>query len=227
MSHLVVDHPLVQHWLTSIRRREVVSDEFRRGAETVSLLLIYEATRHWTTRLVQLETPLGPTRKPALDDPQPVAVPILRAGLAMLPGFLQLFPRGHVGMLGMARDEHTLKSRTYYKNLPWSIRGNRVLLLDPMLATGGSLSQAVTELKGHEPAEICAVCLLAAPEGLQRIEADHPDTRVIVACVDERLNSVGYILPGLGDAGDRLFGTLQKETMNPQDVSSELERSSA
>lgn len=219
MPLMVVDHPLVQHWLTSIRRREVVSDEFRLGAETVSLFLIYEATRHWTTRMVQLETPMGPTRKPSLENPQPVAVPILRAGLAMLPGFLKLFPRGHVGMLGMSRDEKTLKARTYYKNLPWSIEGNRVLLLDPMLATGGSLSAAVTELAALRPAEICAVCLLAAPEGVQRMEADHPGLRIVVASLDERLNSVGYILPGLGDAGDRLFGTLQKETMNPHDVS--------
>jgi uracil phosphoribosyltransferase len=223
MPLMVVEHPLVQHWLTSIRRREVVADEFRAGAETVGLFLIYEATRPWTTHLVQLETPLGPTRKPVLDNPQPVAVPILRAGLAMLPGFLKLFPRGHVGMLGMARDEKTLKARTYYKNLPWSIEGNRVLVLDPMLATGGSLSAAVAELKAHAPSEICAVCLLAAPEGLKRIEADHPDIRIVVASVDERLNSVGYILPGLGDAGDRLFGTLQKATMDPHDVSTPSE----
>jgi uracil phosphoribosyltransferase len=218
MPRMVVEHPVVQHWLTSIRHREVVSDEFRAGAENVSLFLIYEATRHWSTHLVQLETPVGPTRKPTLDNPHPVAVPILRAGLAMLPGFLRLFPRGHVGMLGMARDEKTLKARTYYKNLPWSIEGNRVLVLDPMLATGGSLSAAVSELKSHGPSEICAVCLLAAPEGLQRMEADHPELRVVVASVDERLNSVGYILPGLGDAGDRLCGTLQKATMDPHDV---------
>jgi uracil phosphoribosyltransferase len=218
MPHVVVDHPLVQHWLTGIRGREVLSDDFRRGAEVVSLLLLYEATREWTTHLTQLETPLGPTRKPVLDNPQPIAVPILRAGLAMLPGFLQLFPRGHVGMVGMARDEHTLKARTYYKNLPWAIDGNRVLVLDPMLATGGSLSEAVSELKAHRPAEITAVCLLAAPEGVARMDKDHPEVRVVVASLDERLNAVGYIVPGLGDAGDRLFGTLQRETMAPRDA---------
>jgi uracil phosphoribosyltransferase len=207
----VVDHPLVAHKLTVLRDQETESPTFRRLADELVTLLAYEATRGVRVQPHPVVTPVAPTTGTKLSSPKPLVVPILRAGLGMLEGMTRLVPTAEVGFLGMIRDEHTLQASTYANRMPDDLSGRQVFLLDPMLATGGTLVAAITYVMDLGADDVTAICLLAAPEGLAAIDAafgaDAP-VSVVVAGLDERLNDVGYIVPGLGDAGDRLYGVV-------------------
>ncbi|WP_370617260.1 uracil phosphoribosyltransferase [Mumia sp. Pv 4-285] len=208
----VVDHPLVAHKLTTLRDAETDSPTFRRLTDELVTLLTYEATRDVRVEAVQVTTPVAVAQGVRLAPPKPLIVPILRAGLGMLEGLQHLLPTAEVGFLGMIRDEETLEPATYAERLPDDLAGRQAYVLDPMLATGGTLSAAIEFLVSRGCSAITAICLLAAPEGIARIEADLADITVpvllVVAAVDEKLNEVGYIVPGLGDAGDRLYGVV-------------------
>ena len=205
MSVTVVDHPLAGHLLAQIRNRETSPPVFRTLAKRLALALTLEAIRDLPTERVDVETPLERTTGRVLGEL--VAVPILRAGLGMLEAVTELFPEVAVGYIGLERDEASLKPQSYYRKLP-PVTGRHVLVVDPMLATGGSGSAACAALKeAGTPASIRFVCVVAAPEGLARMQADHPDVAIFTAAVDRQLDDHGYILPGLGDFGDRLFGT--------------------
>jgi len=208
MEATVLDHPLCDHKLTLLRDVKTPGSLFRKVIEELGLLLAVEATRHLTTEPVAVETPLERTQGRRLTSLDPVLVPVLRAGLGLLPPFLQLLPTAKVGHLGLYRDHDTLVPVPYYRNFPPLLEQRTVLVLDPMLATGGSASEAVRQLKMAGATNITLASVLAAPEGISRLQADHPDLRIVVAAVDRQLNEKAYILPGLGDAGDRLFGTL-------------------
>ncbi|GLH69793.1 uracil phosphoribosyltransferase [Geothrix rubra] len=207
MTTTVLDHPLVHHKLSLIRDRKTPGSLFRTLIEEVGLLLAVEATRTLPVEPVVIETPLERTESQRLRQLDPVLVPVLRAGLGLLPSFLRLLPTAKVGHLGLYRDHDSLVPVPYYRNFPPLLEARPVFVLDPMLATGGSASEAVRQLKGAGAANLTLVAVLAAPEGLRRLQEDHPDLRIIVGAVDRQLNEKGYILPGLGDAGDRLFGT--------------------
>ncbi len=207
MTTTVLDHPLIHHKLSLIRDRKTPGSLFRALIEEVGLLLAVEATRTLPVEPVVIETPLERTESLRLRQLDPVLVPVLRAGLGLLPSFLQLLPTAKVGHLGLYRDHDSLVPVPYYRNFPPLLEARPVFVLDPMLATGGSASEAVSQLKGAGAANLALVAVLAAPEGLRRLQADHPDLRIVVGAVDRQLNDKGYILPGLGDAGDRLFGT--------------------
>lgn len=207
MKTVILEHPLVLHKITLLRDRKTPGSLFRQVMEEVGLLLAVEATRSLPLEVVVVETPLERTegrRLPVLD---PVLVPVLRAGLALLPSFLQLLPTAKVGHLGLYRDHDSLVPVPYYRNFPPLLNARPVFILDPMLATGGSASEAVRQLKEAGAVDITLAAVLAAPEGIQRLREDHPDIRIVVAAQDRQLNEKGYILPGLGDAGDRVFGT--------------------
>jgi uracil phosphoribosyltransferase len=206
----VADHPLVTHKLTVLRDRTTPSPTFRLLAEELVTLLAYEATRGVRVRPVAIETPVAPTTGVALSDPRPLIVPILRAGLGMLGGMTKLLPSAEVGFLGMVRNEETLEPAIYAERLPKDLRDRHCFVLDPMLATGGSLLSAIDYLFAHGAVEVTAICLLAAPEGLAMIEeaTQGRDLTIVLGAVDERLDDNGYIVPGLGDAGDRLYGTV-------------------
>ncbi len=205
MSVTVVDHPLAEHLLTSLRDRTTSPPVFRTLAKRLALALALEALRDLPTREVRVETPLEPATGRVLGDL--VAVPILRAGLGMLEAVTELFPEVAVGYIGLERDEASLLPQSYYRKLP-PVDGRHVLVLDPMLATGGSGSAACTAVKEAGRAEsIRFVCVVSAPEGIRKMQDDHPDIPIFTAAVDRQLNEHGYILPGLGDFGDRLFGT--------------------
>ncbi|GAA3867631.1 uracil phosphoribosyltransferase [Tessaracoccus defluvii] len=210
MEVTVVHHPLVDHKLTLLRNKHTKQPVFRRLVEELVTLLAYEATRGVRVVDVDIETPVTATRGIQLAQPAPLVVPILRAGLGMLEGMLRLVPSAEVGFLGMIRDEETLEPMTYAERLPNDLSGRQCYVLDPMLATGGSLGGAVQFLVDRGADDITCICLLAAPEGIEKLQgllADlHVPCKLIVAAVDERLNEVGYIVPGLGDAGDRLYG---------------------
>ena len=206
----VISHPLVDHKLTKLRDRHTEQPTFRRLVEELVTLLAYEATRGVRVNEVSIETPVAPTTGVRLADPAPLVVPILRAGLGMLDGMLRIVPTAEVGFLGMIRDEVTLQPATYAERLPQDLSGRQCYVLDPMLATGGSLGEAVKFLVGRGANDITCICLLAAPEGIENFQhlladLDVPCT-LVVAAIDEKLNDVGYIVPGLGDAGDRLYG---------------------
>src|SRR3954469_23435348 len=212
MQTLVIEHPLVAHKLTALRDQRTDSPTFRMLVEELVTLLAYEATREVRTVPVHITTPVGPADGLKMAAPRPVVVPILRAGLGMLAGMTRLLPTAEVGFLGMIRDENTLVASTYAERLPDSLSGRQCYLLDPMLATGGTLAAAIGFLTDRGADHITAICLLAAPEGCARLEAeleglDVPVT-VVTAALDERLNEKGYIVPGLGDAGDRLYGVV-------------------
>ena len=205
----VADHPLVAHKLTILRDQTTPSPTFRLLVDELVTLLAYEATRDVHTREVQITTPVANARGVKLTDPRPIVVPILRAGLGMLDGMTRLLPTAEVGFLGMQRDETTLEAVTYANRLPEDLSGRQCFLLDPMLATGGTLVAAMDYLLQRGAYDVTAVCILAAPEGLATVErfvGDRADVSVVVAAVDERLNDKAYIVPGLGDAGDRLYG---------------------
>ncbi len=206
----VVDHPLVAHKLTNLRDETTDSPTFRRLVDQLVTLLAYEATRDVRVGPVDIVTPVAPTSGVRLSHPRPLVVPILRAGLGMLEGMMRLLPTAEVGFLGMVRNEETLEASTYAERLPDDLSGRQCYVLDPMLATGGTLAAAIRFLTDRGADDITAICLLAAPEGCERLERelaelDVPVT-VVTAAMDERLNDKGYIVPGLGDAGDRLYG---------------------
>ena len=205
MALRVVDHPLARTMLTRLRDRDTPPPLFRLLAKRLALALALEATRALPTRAREVRTPLAPAEGVAFAVPL-VAVPILRAGLGMLEAVTDLFPEVAVGYLGLERDHATFQPSAYYSKLP-PIEGAYVLLLDPMLATGGSAAAACAQLAAERPAKVTLLRVVAAPEGLRRLEAEHPEVDVVTAVVDERLNDQAYIVPGLGDFGDRLFGT--------------------
>lgn len=207
MTIHVLDHPLVHHKLSLIRDRKTPGILFRTLIEEVGLILAVEATRPLAVESMVVETPMERTSTLRLKSLDPVLVPVLRAGLGLLPPFLQLLPTAKVGHLGLYRDHDSLVPVPYYRNFPPLLEARPVFVLDPMLATGGSASEAVRQLKGAGAVNLTLVSLLAAPEGLDRLHSDHPDLAIVVGAVDRQLNDRGYILPGLGDAGDRLFGT--------------------
>lgn len=202
----VVDHPLIQHKLTLIRKRETCTKDFRENLDEIAGLMAYEITRDLPTREVEIETPLQKciTRELAREI---VLVPVLRAGLGMVDGITNLIPTAKVGHVGLYRDHQTLEPMNYYAKFPGNVHEAVVMVLDPMLATGGSASSAINTLKQKGARFIKLVCVVGTPEGVLRIETDHPDVDIYLASLDEGLNELGYILPGLGDAGDRLFGT--------------------
>lgn len=204
----VVEHPLIAHKLTVLRKKETPSIIFRQLTEELVMLLAYEATRDVAMEDVEIETPVTATTGRRLARPTPLVVPILRAGLGMLEGMVRMAPTAEVGFLGMARNEETLDIVTYAERLPADLTGRHVFVLDPMLATGGTLVESVRFLYERNAARVTCICLLAAPEGIQRLEKDLAEVEVdlFVAAVDDHLNDQAYIVPGLGDAGDRLYG---------------------
>jgi len=204
VSVTVVDHALAGHLLAQLRSQETAPPVFRTLAKRLALTLALEAIRDLPTTEITVRTPLEETTGQVLDDL--VAVPILRAGLGMLEAVTELFPEVAVGYIGLERDEASLEPQSYYRKLP-PVDGRHVLVLDPMLATGGSGSAATSAVKEGGPASIRFVCVVAAPEGIRKMEADHPDVPIFTAAIDRQLNERGYIVPGLGDFGDRLFGT--------------------
>jgi uracil phosphoribosyltransferase len=214
MQTFVADHPLVAHKLTTLRDASTPTHEFRRLADELVTLLAYEATRHLQVDEVDIVTPVTTAKGVKLAGPAPMIVPVLRAGIGMLDGMVRLLPGAAVGFVGLARDEKTLVASTYAERLPADLTGREIFVLDPMLATGGTLEIVIRLLLDRGAAGVTAVCLLAAPEGLERISAAFPpDTtsvpiRVVTGALDIRLNEHGYIVPGLGDAGDRLFGAV-------------------
>ncbi|MGE0416125.1 MAG: uracil phosphoribosyltransferase [Acetobacteraceae bacterium] len=202
----VVDHPLVQHMLTTLRDHRTDSTTFRRVTRQMGLLLGYEITRTLPLSRTGIETPLQPMQAPTLAGDVCV-VSILRAGNGLLEGMLDLFPRASAGHIGLARDEATLRAEEYYLKLPRNIGACETILVDPMLATGGSAAAAVERLQQAGARSVRFACMLAAPEGLRRLTAAHPDLPIVTAAIDDGLNDRGYICPGLGDAGDRFYGT--------------------
>ncbi|NLX70477.1 MAG: uracil phosphoribosyltransferase [Clostridiales bacterium] len=203
----VLDHPLIQHKLTLIRDKETGSKEFRELVEELALLMAYEVTRDLPLKEVEIETPVAKAKAKVISGKKLGVVPILRAGLGMVDGMLKLIPAAKVGHIGLYRDPETLEPVEYYCKLPYDVEERELIIIDPMLATGGSASAAIDFIKQRGAKSIKLVCLIAAPEGIARVEQDHPDVDIFAAAVDERLNELGYIVPGLGDAGDRLFGT--------------------
>ena len=207
MAVTEVSHPLVRHKLGLLRDVNTDTEMFRRLVNELTLLLTYEATKDMGVEEVEVETPLEPTRAYRIPGKKVAVCPILRAGIGMLDGVLSLVPVARVGFIGLYRNEETLEPVEYYVKLPADIAEREVLLLDPMLATGNSTAAAVSMLRDAGVQQITLVSLIAAPEGIARIERDHPDVHVVVASIDSHLNERGYIVPGLGDAGDRLYGT--------------------
>lgn len=210
MRVTVLDHPLVAHKLSVLRDKSTPSPVFRQLVEELVTLLAYEATREVRVEPITIQTPVAQTQGVGLSRPRPLVVPILRAGLGMLEGMTRLIPTAEVGFLGMARDDTTLDIITYAERLPEDLTGRQVYVLDPMLATGGTLREAIKFLYRRGAEQITCVCLLAAPEGLAKIEEELGDAEVnlVLAAIDERLDENAYIVPGLGDAGDRLYGVV-------------------
>ena len=205
----VIDHPLIAHKLTHMRKKQTSTGQFRALLQEVSMLLAYEITRDFPVSLAEIETPIAKMRAPVLDGKKIVVVSILRAGNGILDGMLQILPSARVGHIGLYRDPKTLVAVEYYFKMPPHMESRDALLVDPMLATGHSAIAACERLKeiSPRPRSIKYVCILAAPEGVDAFHKEHPDVPVYTAAVDERLNEKGYIVPGLGDAGDRLYGT--------------------
>jgi uracil phosphoribosyltransferase len=210
METVILDHPLVSAKLTLLRDKNTDSLSFRHLVEELVTLLSYEATRNLNIVEKIVETPITKTKGYEIAEPKPLVVPILRAGLGMLDGMMRILPAAEVGFLGMVRNEETLQPSTYAERIPGEIKNRQVFVLDPMLATGGTLVAAIKLLIERGAKDVVAICLLAAPEGIKKLEESFGDSvniKVVCAGLDEKLNEVGYIVPGLGDAGDRLFGT--------------------
>src|SRR5262245_59358957 len=203
----VIDHPLVQHKLTLMRSRETSTSTFRNLLREISMLLAYEVCRDLPTTSIQIETPVAPMMAPVLDGKKTVLISILRAGNGILDGMLGILPSARVGHIGLYRDPKTLEAVEYFYKVPDNMGDRDAIVVDPMLATGNSAVAAIDRLKESAPRSIKFVCLLTCPEGLAAFHAQHPDVPVYTASIDERLNEKSYIVPGLGDAGDRLFGT--------------------
>lgn len=210
MRTLIADHPLLAHKLTTLRDENTDSPTFRLLVDELVTLLAYEATREIRTEEVDIVTPVAPAKGRRLAAPRPVVVPILRAGLGMLEGMTRLLPTAEIGFLGMIRNEETLEASTYADRLPQDLTDRQVFLLDPMLATGGTLIAAINLVLERGAHDVTAVCLLAAPEGIRAVDETFAgkidNVKLVTAAIDERLNEQGYIVPGLGDAGDRLYG---------------------
>lgn len=207
MKTIVLDHPLLLHKLSILRDKNTGTKEFREIAGEIATIMCYEATRDATLKEVEVETPMTTTIEKRLDENQYAFVPILRAGLSMVDGVLNMIPNAKIGHIGMYRNEETLEPIPYYFKVPSDIEKREVILLDPMLATGGSAIDAITQIKKSGVKKIKFLAIIAAPEGIARVEKEHPDVQVYCASIDNRLNENGYIVPGLGDAGDRIFGT--------------------
>ncbi len=203
----LIDHPLVQHKLTLMRRKDLSTSSFRRLLGEISMLMAYEVTRDMPTQLIEIETPLETMMSPVIEGRKTVFVVVMRAGSGFLDGMLEVVPGARVGHIGLYRDPKTLVAVEYYFKMPGDMHERDAIVLDPMLATGNSAAAAVERLKETRPRSIRFVSLLAAPEGLSRFHAHHPDVPVYTAAIDRQLNDHGYIVPGLGDAGDRMFGT--------------------
>jgi uracil phosphoribosyltransferase len=203
----VMDHPLIQHKIGIIRRKEVGSKDFRQMIGEIAMLMCYEATRNLKLQDVEIETPICTTQVKELRGKKLAVVPILRAGLGMVDGMLQMIPAAKVGHIGLYRDPETLEPVEYYCKLPADSSEREVFVVDPMLATGGSAVEAIRMLKNKGVKNIRFMCIIAAPEGVKRMQEAHPDVDVYIGALDEHLNDHGYIVPGLGDAGDRIFGT--------------------
>lgn len=211
MRYHVANHPLITHKLTLLRDKNTPSPTFRSLAEELVTLLTYEATRDIKTKPVTVETPVTKASGVHLSEPRPLIVPVLRAGLGMLEGILKLLPSAEVGFLGIKRNEETLEPFTYAERLPEDLTGRQVYIIDPMLATGGTLIDSINYVFARGAEEVTAICLIGAPEGLAAVEKAVGDKNVtiVLGALDEKLNEVGYIVPGLGDAGDRLYGTAE------------------
>lgn len=207
MQVKVIDHPLIQHKLTLIRDIRTGTKDFRELLEEIAMLMAYELTRDLPLEEIEVETPVAKCRSKVLAGKKISVVPILRAGLGMVNGVLRLIPAAKVGHIGVYRDPNTLKPVEYYCKLPPDVAEREVIIIDPMLATGGSSAAAIDMLKRGGARQIKLMCLVAAPEGVNVVNDAHPDVEIYTAAVDERLNDHGYIVPGLGDAGDRIFGT--------------------
>ncbi|UTR12210.1 uracil phosphoribosyltransferase [Evansella sp. LMS18] len=203
----VFDHPLIQHKLTYIRDKETGTKEFRELVDEVASLMAFEITRELPLQEVEVETPVGPAKAKTLAGKKLGLVPILRAGLGMVDGILKLIPAAKVGHVGLYRDPETLQPVEYYVKLPSDVEERELIVIDPMLATGGSAVEAIHSVKKRGARNIKLMCLVAAPEGVEEMQKAHPDVDIYLAAMDEKLNEKGYIVPGLGDAGDRLFGT--------------------
>ncbi|MBQ2390189.1 MAG: uracil phosphoribosyltransferase [Clostridia bacterium] len=203
----IFDHPLIQHKTTILRQTTTSNKEFRELVEEITMLMCYEALRDLPLKEIEIETPLTKTKQKVLAGKKLAIVPILRAGLGMVDGMLSLVPAAKVGHIGMYRDEETLEPHEYYCKLPGDIDERLIVVVDPMLATGGSAIDAISQIKGYGGKNIKFMCLIAAPEGIKALSEAHPDVDIYCANVDECLNERGYIMPGLGDAGDRIFGT--------------------
>lgn len=204
---VIMDHPLIQHKIGFIRRKDTGTKDFRQTISEIAMLICYEATRSLKLDEVEIETPLCVTKVQELRGKKLAIVPILRAGLGMVDGMLELIPTAKVGHIGLYRDPETLKPVEYYCKLPADCAEREVFVVDPMLATGGSSVEAIQMLKDKGCRNISFLCIIAAPEGVKAMQDAHPDVELYVGALDERLNDHGYIIPGLGDAGDRIFGT--------------------
>lgn len=208
MSKVVeINHPLILHKLAFIRSKDTGAKDFRQLVSEVAMLMGYEVTRDFSMEEVEIETPICKTKCKMLAGKKVAIVPILRAGLGMVDGMLSLIPAAKVGHIGLYRDEETLKPVEYFCKLPQDIAEREVIVVDPMLATGGSAADALTLLKKRGAKNLRLACLISSPEGIKAVQEAHPDVDIYVASIDEKLNEKGYIVPGLGDAGDRLFGT--------------------
>jgi uracil phosphoribosyltransferase len=203
----VIAHPLVQHKLSYLRDKRTPTVDFRRLVNELTTLLTYEATKDFPTETVRIETPLEWTEVQRISGKKVAVCPVLRAGIGMLDGFLSLVSGARVGFIGLYRDEETLEPVEYYLKLPSDLVSRDAIVLDPMLATGNSSAAAVTAVKGGGARSVRLIALVAAPEGIERLQSEHPDVAIYCAAIDRELNSRGYIIPGLGDAGDRLYGT--------------------
>ena len=207
MNAVVLKNPLIQHKLSIIRNKKTGTKEFREIIGEIATFLCYEAMEDAVLKEVEIETPMGKTKAKKLDENQYAFVPILRAGTGMLDGLVKAMPNAKVGHVGLYRNEETLKPVRYYYKMPSDISNREVIVLDPMLATGGSATDTITMLKEDGVTKIKFLCIIAAPEGVRKLEEEHPDVKIYTAALDEKLNDIGYIVPGLGDAGDRIFGT--------------------
>ena len=202
-----IDHPLVQHKISMLRKKTTGTNEFRTLVSEIAMLMGFEALRDLPTELVEIETPIETTKQPMIAGKKMAIVPILRAGLGMVDGVLNLVPSAKIGHIGLYRDPETHEPHEYYCKLPEPIDQRTILVVDPMLATGGSGADAITMIKQHGGKNIKFMCIIAAPEGLERLHKEHPDVQIYVGALDRQLNENAYICPGLGDAGDRIFGT--------------------
>ena len=207
MAVIIMDHALIRHKIGYIRRKEIGTKDFRQTISEIAMLICYEATRNLRLDDVEVETPICKTTVQELKGKKLAIVPILRAGLGMVDGMLTMIPTAKVGHIGLYRDHETLEPVEYYCKIPADCADREVFVVDPMLATGGSSSAAIRILKERGCKKIHFMCIIAAPEGIARMEADHPDIDIYAGALDEKLNEIGYIVPGLGDAGDRIFGT--------------------